>query len=184
MATRQDIQAIIIYMQGLFPNYRPNLDGDFNAIDAMLDVLGDLDTKTLRLAVKAACMPGTGRQFAPSADEIRSAMVGLQIRASGVPQPGEAWEEVISTIHRIGCHGPTPEFSHPLVRKAVQAIGLQSIGMSEDLMVERAHFLKIYGQYLERATEDAAMIPEAVQYIETRKQIGAGIKMLADRLAK
>lgn len=197
MSTRNDIKSIIIYMQGLFPNYKPNLDpitdeNPFNAIDAMLDVLGDLDTQTLRMAVKAACTPGTGRQFAPSADEIRSALVGLQVRASGVPQPGEAWQEVIDEIRAHGCRRPTssgyvirePDFSHPLVAKAVKAIGITAIGDSEDVMVERAHFLKIYSAYLERATQDAAMIPEAVNYIQAQKQIGTDVKMLTNKLSK
>jgi len=31
-----------------------------------------------------------------------------------------------------GCHNGTTEFSHPLVKKAVQAIGIVTLGMSEE----------------------------------------------------
>lgn len=183
MATREQIKAIILYMKGLFPNYHPELEGEWNAIDALLDALGDISPEDLKIAVRAACNPGTGRQFAPSADEIRSALAGLHAQASGLKAAGEAWQEVMTYIVDNGCHNGTPEFSHPIIKKAVQAIGLEEIGMSEDVMVERAHFLKIYADLSQRALSDSAMLPQVSAYIESQKQIEGGIKSLAENLS-
>jgi hypothetical protein len=167
MATREEIKSIIAYMALVFPNYKPDISSPLNTVDVFTDLLGDLPIDTLKTAAKACCAE-PGRAFAPSAGEIRGMATQFHIKAAGVPQTGEAWQEVMDAIKYGGCHYGTPEFSHPLVKKAVQAIGFEAIGMSEDVMVERA-------------TEDAAMIPEAVKYIEQRRQIGDGIKLLTDK---
>jgi hypothetical protein len=183
MATREDIKKIVGFMILAFPNYHPDLTEDqTNAIDVYTDLLGDLDANTLKLAVRSACAE-PGRAFAPSAGEIRGMVVALQIKASGAPTAGEAWGEVMRLMTTVGCHGGTPDYSHPLIKKAVQAIGIENIGMSEDVMVERAHFLKIYAQLMERETENAAMLPEAIEYVQAQKQIASGIRMLTDKLA-
>jgi hypothetical protein len=56
---------------------------------------------------------------------------------------GEAWAEVLCEVKRVGSWG-NPKFKDGLVQKAVDCIGWQAICSSESIMVERAHFLKIY----------------------------------------
>jgi hypothetical protein len=182
MATREDIKNIIAYMALAFHNFHPDVSSPMNSVDVLYDLLGDLSADTLKTAVKSCCAE-PGRAFAPSAGEIRGMAVKLHVRAAGVPTAGEAWEEVLRYIADHGSHNGTPEFSNPIITKAVRAIGLVNIGMSEDVMVERAHFLKIYDQLSSRAVEDAAMLPDAVRYIEAQKQIAAGVKMLADKFS-
>lgn len=182
MATRDDIKKIVAYLAMAYPNYRPDISSPVNTVDVFLDLLGDLDAKDLQIAVKAACTPGTGRQFAPSADEIRTALVKLQIRVSNVPQAGEAWGAIMESFRYI--HPPQEIqkiIDNPMVEKTIRAMGgLNAIGMSEEIMVERAHFLKIYTAFLDRHATDVAMIPEAVEYVRHR-QIGNDIKKLTDR---
>ena len=175
MATRQDIQSVIIYMQGLFPNYKPNLDGNFNTIDAMLDALGYLDTETLRIAVKAACLPGTGRQFAPSVDEIRAVVVQMVMDASGIPTAGEAWGAVIGSYSTMpsGCiagggHGGL--LDHPLLREAVRQMGGFTADLYENQMANRAHFFKVYQALLDAELADRTQLPAVKAYIEQNKQ--------------
>jgi hypothetical protein len=181
MATREEIKAILGYLVMAYPNFKPDFTSPINTLDVYYDILKDISEDELKLAVRS-CVAGPSA-FAPSPGEIRSKVTGLHVKASGVPSAGEAWEEVMRKMVSGGCHNGTPEYSHPLIRKAVQAIGIVNIGMSEDVMVERAHFLKIYASYLERAIEDDSMLPEAVEYIQTRRQIEGGILMLTDRLS-
>ncbi len=187
MATRDEIKIILFYMKKSFPNFTPDLERDEkrpdmpNSVDVFYDLLKHLPIDTLKLAVRSCCAQ-PGRAFAPSPGEIIGMVTSLHIKASGVPSAGEAWEEVIRTITDAGCHNGTPEFSHPLIKKAVQAIGFVNIGMSEDTMVERAHFLKIYGQYLARASEDAAMLPEAAEYVEKKRMVDSETAGLTKRL--
>jgi hypothetical protein len=175
MTTRDDIKNFIAYFMMAFPNYHPDITSAMNTTDVYYDLLKDIPLEDLKLAVRTACAE-PGRAFAPSPGEIRGASVNLHIKVSGVPTAGEAWQEVIATIQHRGCHGEIPEFSNPIIKKAVQAVGFVNIGMSEDVMVERAHFLKIYTQLLDRNTEDAAMLPEAVEYVH--KQIEYKQKLL------
>lgn len=183
MATREAIKVAVIYMQGLFPNYKPALVGEWNAIDALLDALGDLGEGDLMIAVRAACTPGTGRQFAPSADEIRAALTGLHAQAAGVPTTAEAWGAIMESFNNTSFHQPAL-LDNPLVKQAIRCMGgLSVIGMSENLPAERARFLQFYDELRQRALSDAAMLPAIADYIETQRlEVGGQIKALADRM--
>jgi len=181
MATRDEIKAIIGYMRLSFPNYKPELEGKPNTIDVMLDLLGDMPIDVLTQAVKFCCAEA-GRQFAPSAGEIRGAAVNMHIKSSGIPDAGEAWTEVLNFIRDYGCRS-IPNWSHEIVKKTVDTIGLVNIGMAEDIMPTRAHFLKIYKSYFDRAAEDAGMPASVVGYIDERRQLGQqAIGLLTERM--
>ena len=62
---------------------------------------------------------------------------------------GEAWENVLSEIHRVG-NWREPVFKNTLVKKTVECIGWDNLCLSENIMIERAHFLKIYDQLKDR----------------------------------
>lgn len=67
---------------------------------------------------------------------------------------GEAWAEVLREIGRVGSWGK-PKFSDPLIQDAVDCIGWNSICSSEEIMIERAHFLKIYDSIAARRRIEA-----------------------------
>lgn len=71
---------------------------------------------------------------------------------------GEAWAEVRAEIGRVGCHG-CPKFSDPLITMAASAVGWRDMCMSENIMIERAHFLKIYESLCNRKKEEATYLP-------------------------
>jgi len=181
MANRNDVKMMIGYMKLAFPNYSPVLEGQPNTVDVLLDLLGDMPTDTLRAAVKACCSE-IGRAFAPSPGEIREAAVGLHVKAAGTPDAYTAWTEVLEEISRTGSYHE-PSFTSPLVAKAVDCLGWRNLCLSENIMVERAHFFKIYEAYYQRAQEDAAELPILTEYVAARKMIGGTIKILTDKLA-
>jgi hypothetical protein len=172
MTTRDEMRAIVGYMSKAFSNYNPDISSQTNTVDVLLDLLGDLPVDLLKLAVRTACTQ-PGREFTPSAGEIRGMVVDLMMKASGVPTAGEAWEELRRYIGDHGSQNATPEFSHPLVTQAVRQIGLRQVGMSENEELTRAHFMRMYNELLERERARAALLPEAVKFIETYKQIEA-----------
>jgi hypothetical protein len=99
----------------------------------------------------------TNSRFFPTVAEIREAV--LKVEQPNLPLPAEAWEEVIRQMRDIGYVG-TPKFSHPLIEKAVQAMGgWISLCQSEDGMVDRAHFLKIFESYKNRHVEEEKTAP-------------------------
>ena len=187
MATRDEIKGAIIYMRSLFPNYHPELDGDYNAVDAMFDVLGDLESETLRAGVKAACMDsmdGRGREFAPSAGAIRAAAVQLHIKASGIPTTEEAWQIVLKAINSEDRWAAIKPY--PLIMQAVDTLGgLRLIADSEAPGVERAHFFRIYDNLLQEAARDAGQLPALTAYVEQHRQLNGGaIPQLTEGKAK
>jgi len=81
---------------------------------------------------------------------------------------GEAWGEVIKQIGKVGSWG-TPVFSDPLIRRAVDCLGWSCLCSSEDIMVERAHFLKIYESIVERNKMD--LISNSPQILNITKEV-------------
>jgi hypothetical protein len=181
MATRDEIKAMVGYMKMAYPNYHPEIDGQVNAVDVLVDLLGDLPSDTLRIAVKAACAE-SGRQFAPSAGEIRGAATMLHAKASGMPEAGEAWGAIMQSFTCVKSQRPEL-LNHPLVVEAIRCMGgLDRIGMSEDNMADRAHFLKIYDALKTRALRDAAELPAATEYVASRQLASGAIAALTDKL--
>ena len=179
MASRDDIKRTIAYFGLVFSNYSPTIEGEPNTIDVLYDLLGDLPADTLQAAVKACCSE-LGRAFAPSPGEIREAAVKLHIKASGAPTSAEAWGAIMDSFRRTSFDQPET-LDHPLVVKAIRCMGgLNAIGMSENNMADRAHFLKIYDQLLQREEENAAELPCLTEYTEARKRIGGAIALLTE----
>ena len=58
------------------------------------------------------------------------------------------------------------------------------IGMSENNMADRAHFLKIFEQLRERAMRETLELPAISEYIENRRLIDGQVKALASRMGR
>jgi hypothetical protein len=182
MATRDEIKKIMAYMIMSFPNYHPVLDGEVNAIDVMTDLLGDLDTTSLQVAVKACCTQA-GRAFAPSAGEIRGMIGELLAQANGIPDAATAWGAIMESFHVVRSQRPVL-LSHPLVADAIHCMGgLEAIGMSDNPMVERAHFLKIYEQLRAREMRETIQLPVVTQFVESKRLVDNGVNDLVKKLA-
>jgi hypothetical protein len=138
----------------------------------MVDLLGDIPADTLWLAVKSSC--AEERAFAPSAGELRSKVT--QLHSSGTPTAGEAWGAVLD---KIRYNRNSEILRHPVVQRAVQAIGgIDSLGMSEQIDYDRAHFIKFYQQIYDRAVKEASELPEVVNY---SKRLTGTIRLLEDK---
>lgn len=86
---------------------------------------------------------------------------------------GEAWQEVLVEISKTGSYG-IPKFSDPLIKKAVDAVGWRDICLSTNIMVERAHFLKIYDTYVSREQYN--------QTLGDQKQLPRDIKKMIENI--
>ena len=106
-------------------------------------MLGDLTMENLEKAVLKIIAT---KKFFPSISEIRSEAVSFA--APLHPLPEEAWAEVMAQLDPYR----TPQYSDPLIHRAVKAIGYLNLCMSERIGVERAHFLQIYGAFLQTDT--------------------------------
>lgn len=113
--------------------------------------------------------------FFPRVSELRKAAVAV-LPQNRIPEPADAWTEVVKQLSSCGYYD-APKFTNDAIAKAVKALGWNNIRTSEMPDATRAHFLKIYDTYRNRAQSDVLMIPEARE-LENRIAI-AEIKRLA-----
>ena len=71
---------------------------------------------------------------------------------------GEAWGIVYNEILKTGNYG-TPEISDPIIAKAVSIIGWRELCLSEQISIERAHFMKIYDMLVQREQQEKMLLP-------------------------
>jgi len=102
-------------------------------------------------------------KYFPTIAELRQA--ALAVSGNDLPSPGEAWGEVVAQMKEAGIYR-RPRFSHPVIEKAVQAIGWQELCLSENQIADRVHFMRIYESYAERARQEAIQIPEVRQLVK------------------
>jgi hypothetical protein len=136
-------------------------------------MLGGIPDEILKAAVIKVCRSS---EFFPSVAQIVAA--AREFSQEPEPTAEEAWGEVTAEIQRAGHNLPT-KFSTPTVRRAVDAIGWHNLCMSENIMADRVHFLKIYESM--RGRSAARQENEAVLQIA-----GAGdfVKQLTERMVK
>lgn len=184
MSERNDIKSIIAYLAMAFPNFKPDVTNSPNSVDVYFDLLQDMPTETLQIAVKACCAE-PGRAFAPSAGEIRGMAVQLHAQAAGLPTAGEAWGAIMESFKHITSERDAM-LAHPLIQEAIRCMGgIDRIGACDEdqQMANRAHFLKIYQQLYDRALSDAGQLPIVAGYIESQKQIGGEIRRLTESMS-
>ncbi len=89
-------------------------------------------------------------KWSPSIAEIREQTADI---VNGEQMTwGEAWEKALNAVRRYGSYGKAEALNSldPLTRKCVENIGYLDLCMSENIMVERAHFQKIFEVYSKR----------------------------------
>jgi len=183
MADRTDIKNVIAYLVMTFPNYHPDVTSTPNTVDVWFDLLGHLPADALKTACKSCCAT-PGRAFAPSPGEIIGAVTQMQAQASGVPSAGEAWAAIIEGFHHTSFDQPFM-LQHPAIKEAVRQMGgMDVIGMSENIMAERAHFLKLYQAIVDRELANAAQIPAVRDFVERQRiEVSDEIRKLTDKLS-
>lgn len=106
-------------------------------------------------------------KWSPSIADIREMAVG--VTQKGLPQWGEAWQEVCTAIRRYGSYrvGEALNSLSPLARQATQQIGFVNLCMSENQATDRANFRMIYEQLAEREKSNKLLPKPLQELIET-----------------
>ena len=89
-------------------------------------------------------------KWSPSIADIREMTSGI---VNGEPMAwGESWEKAMNAVRRFGSYNQAAAMDSldPLTRKCVESIGFITLCMSENIMVERAHYQKIFEIYSKR----------------------------------
>lgn len=175
-----NLEAVADIM-GLLARLYPNFNLTPETIEAYALVLSDIPPDLLRVAAINLASRNT---FFPAASELRTAAFELIEQVSAVPSAGEAWGQVCAVWR-----GRNRDELDPLIHRAVEAMGgWKQLGLSENPMADRAHFLKVYDVLLERQRADVRMLPEvrgAVAQLAANNgavQVQAGITAVTAKL--
>ena len=122
-------------------------------------------------------------KWSPSIADIREMTSGI---VNGEPMSwGESWEKALNSVRKYGSYnkGAALESLDPITRKCVESMGYTELCMSENIMVERAHYQKIFEVYSKRERDVqrmAAPLLEAISHLQLngmdgqRLQLGKG----------
>jgi hypothetical protein len=111
-------------------------------------------------------------KWSPSIAEIRELVATIQYGEQLTW--GEAWERALNAVRRYGSYNKQAALDSldPLTRKCVENIGYLDLCMSENIMVERAHFQKIFEIYSKREQTDKRLPNNLIRAIEQARVEG------------
>lgn len=176
MATKLDIAEIVSVISVAYPNWIVTEQTN----QVYWQILADIPTDELKAAT-LHCISESGRKFAPSVGELRGAVAELRGMSANLPSSFEAWQEVGKQISINGGDFGNPVWSHPIVQKAVEAIGWRNLRMSEDATADRARFIQCYEQFQQRAEKENILLPEVRGFLEVN---GARLEAPADQIKR
>jgi len=157
-----------------YPNFEPRPE----TVEVYVQMLQDLPANVLFAAVHqciAEC------RFFPTVAEIRERARAIQ-PAAQIPSAAEAWEEVMREVRRVGYYG-VPAFENPITARVVKALGWREICMSENVVADRAHFMRMYEQVAQRVEQYVSLLPPARALLDFGAN-GAGTHQLVRSLAR
>lgn len=178
--------------QAKYHNYNLTVQETKDVADLWMEILTDVDDQTL-MAATLLCITEE-RQFGPSVGEVRGAAVKLIVKASGIPDAYQAYQEVVNKPTKgeksgefqlladgtWGYPRKPVEFSHPVVQAVAYMVGWPETFPTDSPMADRAQFSKAYEQESRRSIEDATRLPILNQYIETRRGQGQAPALMAN----
>ena len=179
MASKIEVVKVLAVLAAAWPNYEIK-DG---TADVYARALADIPGEVLDAA--AIDHISRGVRFFPAASELRDAAFGILENRLGIPCAAEAWGEVSGGMRDAP---PTrcPSFSHPVIRRVVNACGgWYTLCTSDNATADRARFLEAFEQITARDREQRRMLPEVRQLAQRlqdeRAALGSGERLrLAD----
>lgn len=147
--TTEDINKLIGVCMHTWPNERVD-DPDVLEV-AWTMVLGDVPYPVASEAL--GWYMKDGNAFFPKPGQLYQIVLGM---TGALPDAGDAWSMVQARISSTYPGHPADKWDAPFpVRQATEAMGgIYTLRMSENPMADRAHFLKIYGDYRQRAARE------------------------------
>lgn len=134
-------------------------------VDAYATQLSDLPTELLDAAARQCA---ADCKFFPTMTELRNQVHTLISPARTTP--ADAWGEVMTAMKSVGFYGQ-PHFDDPIIERIVFAMDWQALCSSENTIADRAHFMKMYEQMVEREKSETKLLPGTVAM---REQITNG----------
>lgn len=158
--TREEFKVLVKGMKAVYA--QPTFIPDQDAFNMWFSLMGDLPYDVCSVAIQKYMLTN---KFPPTVAEIRESAATV---VGGDPLTwGESWERALAAVRRYGSYNQIEAMASldPITRKCVESIGYLELCMSENIMVERAHYQKIFEVYSKRDKERQQMPPALVEAI-------------------
>jgi hypothetical protein len=162
---RDEFKKLVKGMKAVYA--QPTFIPDQDAFNMWYALIGDLPYEVCAVAVKKYMLIN---KFPPTVAEIREMAANI---VNGEPLAwGESWERALNAVRKYGSYNKMEalESLDPLTRKCVESIGYMELCMSENIMVERAHYQKIFEVFSKREQTDK-QIPLGLQQAISNLQL-------------
>lgn len=160
---REQFKVLVKGMKAVYA--QPTFIPDQDAFNMWYALMGDLPYDVAGMAIKKYMLTN---KFPPTVAELRELASGI---VEGDPLTwGESWERALHAVRKYGSYNKKAALDSldSLTRKCVESIGFMELCMSENIMVERAHFQKVFEVFAKRE--------------QTQKQIPIGLQQAIQRL--
>lgn len=168
--TREEFKILVKGMKAVYA--QPTFIPDQDAFNMWYALLGDLQYDACAMAIKKYMLTN---KFPPTVAEIREMVSGI---VNGDPLTwGESWERALSAVRKYGSYNKADAMNSldSLTRKCVESIGYLELCMSENIMVERAHFQKVFEVFAKREQTDKQMplqLKQAISQLQLKSMDG------------
>ena len=162
---RDEFKILVKGMKAIYS--QPTFIPDQDAFNMWFMLMGDLPYEVCNVAIQKYMLTN---KFPPTVAELREIAANV---VGGDPMTwGESWERALNAVRRYGSYNQAAALDSldPLTRKCVDSIGYMQLCMSENIMVERAHFQKIFDVFQRREQTERQM-PLGLQEAISRLQI-------------
>lgn len=173
--TRDDFKVLVKGLKAVYA--QPTFIPDQDAFNMWFALLGDLPYDACAMAIKKYMLTN---KFPPTVAEIREMVSGI---VNGDPLTwGESWERALAAVRKYGSYNKMDALNSldSLTRKCVESIGYMELCMSENIMVERAHFQKVFEVFAKREQTDKQMPLQLKQAISQLQLKSMDTLMLED----
>lgn len=164
--TREEFKILVKGMKAIYS--QPTFIPDQDAFNMWYALMGDLPYDVCNVSIQKYMLTN---KFPPTVAEIREMAAGV---VNGDPLTwGESWERALNSVRRYGSYNQMEALNSldPLTRKCVESIGYMQLCTSENIMVERAHFQKIFEVMAKREQQQKQMplqLQEAISKLQIK----------------
>jgi len=143
--TREEFKNIVAGLMSNYPGLKIDNTAQFNF---WYESLKDIDYKLCQIGIMKMVQT---LKFTPTIANVREACT----IDNSLPVT-DAWDTVMSCVRYCGSYRETEalERMDPTTRRVVESIGYRNLCMSENIMADRAHFVKLYEQMATMERQD------------------------------
>ncbi len=176
--TKDEFKLIIAMLTAAYPNFEIS---NKIAFDMWYESLKDIDLKTAKLAVMKQV---TESVYRPTIASLRQMAINIKNPMTTI-MGAEAWGEITNAIKKYGLYRESEALESMTKETAelVKRFGFKNLCLSENQMVDRAHFIKAFDKTREENGKAALIAPAVSQAIENNRrklkqltaQVGRGL---------